>query len=105
MLAATPVPEVTTARIRPVRTLAFSFEVTVMGFASLFSAGSLTIDVGLRTPSLATVCATEAIPRGVASTRPCPNAVTESSVWLVSSLKLVGMVMAFGWVAAVAAAL
>ena len=45
--AATPVPSVTTARISPVRTLAFALEVTWTGLAALFSAGSLTIEVGL----------------------------------------------------------
>ena len=68
--AATPVPEVTTARISPVRVRAFAFEVTSTGFASLWSPESLTIGVGLRTPPLATVWATDAMPSGVARTLP-----------------------------------
>src|SRR3954470_9722940 len=105
--ACVPVPCVTTARISPVRILAFSLEVTWTGFALLCRAGSLTTEVGERTPLLATVWATEAMPSGVASTLPCPKAVTERSVLVGSALSsaALGIVILFGWVAAVAEAL
>src|SRR3954451_17424085 len=102
-----PVPWVTTARIRPVRTRALPFEVTSTGPAALFSAASLTMLVGDRVPPLATVWATEGIPSGVASTLPWPKAVTERSVLVGSDLSsaALGIVILPGWVAAVADAL
>src|SRR5436190_18779977 len=105
--ACVPVPWVTTARISPVSTRAFALEVTSTGPAGLLRFGSLTMLVGERVPPLATVWATEAMPSGVARTLPWPKAVTERSVLVGSALSsaALGIVILFGWVAAVADAL
>ena len=74
-----PVPLITTWTIRLRRVVATCSEVTRTGCAVGRSVRSLTIRVGLRMPPLAIVWATEAISSGVASTWPCPIALTPSS--------------------------
>ena len=74
-----PVPLVTTWIIRSRSVVATCSELTRTGFAAGRSLRSVTIRVGLRMPPSAIACATEAISSGVASTWPCPIALTPSS--------------------------
>ncbi len=79
MFAALPVPDSTLATIRSRTVFAISVSVTSVVAGSGPSAGSVTSGVGLRLPPAAIVCAADAICSGLASTWPCPIAVTATS--------------------------
>jgi hypothetical protein len=76
---AVPVPSSTTPIISSVSCSAIRRDITRTGSAPGPRPGWETIVVGIRTPSLATVCAALAMTSGVASTSPWPIALTPRS--------------------------
>ena len=98
--AAMPVPLLTTSIISWRIVAAVSGEVTLTGSPSGARSGPRAIGVGIRTPSLAIVCATVAISSGVASTSPWP--IADSPVATLS-VRSSGIVLAGGRIASVAA--